>query len=73
MNLIHYLDGLRGSDNPEDNPVANGSVCETNIRQLLVLCQEHRDGTTFSPEQYAFLHGYLAALLTVKGKSIANK
>ena len=69
LNLIHhFLDGLRGSDNPEDDPASGGAVLETNLRQLLVLCQEHQDGKTFSPEQYAFLHGYLAALLTIKGK-----
>ena len=70
MNFIQIIisDGLRGSDNPTDDPASNSGVLETNLRQLLVLCQEHQDGKSFSTEQYAFLHGYLAALLTVKGK-----
>ena len=62
-------DGLKAGVNPEDNPVSNGAVLETNLRQLLVLCHEHNDDKSFSAEQYAFLHGYLAAMLTMKGKN----
>ena len=66
--LIFILDGLKAGNNPEDNPVSNGMVLETNLRQLLVLCHEHNDDKSFSAEQYAFLHGYLAAMLVMKGK-----
>ena len=66
--LTHNLDGLRDGNNPKDDPIANGPALITNLRQLLMLCHEHNDGKTFSAEQYAFLHGYLAALNTIKGK-----
>ena len=59
---------MKAGDNPEDDPVSNGTALETNLRQLLVLCHEHNDSKSFSAEQYAFLHGYLAAMLTIKGK-----
>ena len=61
------LDGLKAGANPEDDPVSHGKVLETSLRQLLVLCHEHNDGKSFSAEQYAFLHGYLAAMLAMRG------
>ena len=67
---IKFLVGLRAGTNPEDDPVSRGAVLETSLRQLLVLCHEHNDDKSFTAEQYAFLHGYLAAMLAMKGKLI---
>ena len=47
-----------------------GKAPETNLRQLLLLCHEHEDGKQFTPEQYAFLHGYVSALETMQGKNM---
>ena len=58
------LEGLKYGNNPE-----TGAVCETELRQLLVSCHEKRDEKSFSPEQYAFLQGYLAALWNIQGNS----
>ena len=65
--LEQYSDGLRATLNPEDDAQRNGGTPETNLRQLLVLCHEHEDGKRFTPEQYAFLHGYVSALVTMQG------
>ena len=62
---VSILEGLKHGKNPE-----NGDVRETDLKQLLVLCHEHRDEKSFSPEQYAFLQGYLAALWNIQGNSI---